>query len=73
MGKGGGNVPILKDDKGIRKFTIRECLRLQGFPEWFSFPDSVPISARYTQIGNSVTVPMVSLIARNMLEVMSNG
>ena len=32
MGGGGHNVPLLKDDKGIRKLTPRECFNLQGFP-----------------------------------------
>jgi len=33
MGTGGHNVPIIKDDKGIRKLTPRECFNLQGFPD----------------------------------------
>ena len=32
MGLGGHNVPIIRDAKGIRKLTPRECARLQGFP-----------------------------------------
>ena len=29
---GGHNVPLLKDDKGIRKLTPRECFNFKGFP-----------------------------------------
>lgn len=37
MGTGGHNVPLILDDKGIRKLTPRECVRLQGFPDSFEF------------------------------------
>ena len=33
MGTGGHNVPLIKDDLGIRKLTPRECLNFQGFPK----------------------------------------
>ena len=39
MGSGGHNVPLLKDDKGIRKLTPRECFNLQGFPKDYKLPD----------------------------------
>ena len=35
MGTGGHNVPLIKDDLGIRKLTPRECLNFQGFPKKF--------------------------------------
>jgi site-specific DNA-cytosine methylase len=38
MGTGGHNVPIIKDKKGIRKLTPRECARLQGFSDNFILP-----------------------------------
>jgi DNA (cytosine-5)-methyltransferase 1 len=66
MGMGGHNVPIVKDRKGIRKLTPRECARLQGFPESFSFPKNQADIHLYKQIGNSVTVPLVSRIAENI-------
>ncbi|WP_258437138.1 DNA (cytosine-5-)-methyltransferase [Helicobacter monodelphidis] len=33
MGTGGHNVPIIKDDFGIRKLTPRECFNFQGYPQ----------------------------------------
>lgn len=30
-----------------RRFTVRECLRLQTVPDWFSFPDSISIVKQY--------------------------
>jgi DNA (cytosine-5)-methyltransferase 1 len=64
MGLGGHNVPFVHDKKGIRKLTEYECLKLQGFPGSFTFPDDVPRHNRYTQIGNSVAVPIAALLAK---------
>jgi DNA (cytosine-5)-methyltransferase 1 len=41
----------------VRKLTIAECYKLMGFPEKFKM--SFSASAQYTQIGNSVCVPMI--------------
>ena len=65
MGTGGHNVPIIKDKKGIRKLTPRECANFQGFPQKFKFPDLAD-SRLYQQIGNSVSIPVISQIARCM-------
>lgn len=32
---------------GCRRFTVRECLRLQTVPDWFYFEDSVPLAKQY--------------------------
>lgn len=66
MGMGGHNVPLVRDTKGMRRLTPRECARLQGFPESFKLPSSLPDSRLYKQIGNSVTVTVVERIARNI-------
>jgi len=65
MGLGGHNVPIIKNHKGIRKLTPKECFLLQGFPKSFKLPDLAD-SKLYHQAGNSVTVPVVQRIAENM-------
>lgn len=65
MGSGGHNVPIIRDEKGIRKLTPRECFRFQGFPDSFKLPN-IPDSYLYHQAGNSVPIPVVELIARNI-------
>ena len=63
MGSGGHNVPLLKDDKGIRKLTPRECFNLQGFPTDYKLPN-LSDSALYKLAGNAVSVPVVELIVR---------
>lgn len=71
MGTGGHNVPIVRDQWGIRKLTPRDCLELQGFPRGYAFPDTVPLSQRYKQVGNSVSVPVVTLIAERMIRALN--
>ncbi len=67
MGTGGHNVPIIKDNKGIRKLTPTECARIQGLPKNYKLPDSISTSALYKQIGNSVTVPVIYRIAKQII------
>ncbi|MBU0707225.1 DNA cytosine methyltransferase [Patescibacteria group bacterium] len=69
MGMGGHNVPIIKDKKGIRKLTPLECARLQGFPKSYKLPN-ISESALYKQIGNSVSVPVIEAIARQIMNAM---
>jgi len=71
MGTGGHNVPIIKDKKGIRKLTPLECARLQGFPLDFKLPNNLPDSALYKQFGNSVTVPVVETIAKQIINTIN--
>jgi len=69
MGMGGHNVPIIKDKKGIRKLTPRECFRIQGFPDTYQLPN-IADSALYKQAGNSVSVPVIEAVARQMMQAM---
>ncbi len=66
MGTGGHNVPIIKNTIGIRKLTPKECFLLQGFPKSFKLPEEISDGHLYQQAGNSVTVPVVQRIAKNM-------
>lgn len=69
MGGGGHNVPVIRDDFGIRKLTPKECLALQGFPDDFEIKTS-DVHA-YKQAGNSVVVPIVRRIAENIAKAMA--
>ena len=69
MGMGGHNVPIIKDKKGIRKLTPVECARIQGFPEDFILP-KLADSSLYKQFGNSVSVPVIEAVAKQMMKAM---
>ena len=57
---------ILINDE--RRPTEREMLRLMGFPE--SFKVVVPYGKMRQQCGNSVAVPMIEAVAREMVKAM---
>ncbi len=49
-----------------RKLSVLEAKRLQGFPDDFKF--TVSDNQAYKQLGNSVSVPVISLIAEAMIK-----
>jgi DNA (cytosine-5)-methyltransferase 1 len=56
---------FVKDGKtGLRLFTVNECKALMGFPKNFKVP--VSRTQMYRQFGNSVVVPVISAIAKEM-------
>lgn len=55
----------IKDGDVVRKLTIDECYRIMGFPE--GFRRIGPMSEQYRQIGNSVCVPMVTEVSREIV------
>nr|WP_238985123.1 DNA (cytosine-5-)-methyltransferase [Bacillus kwashiorkori] len=64
--KDGSEILIPQEGKNPRRLTPRECARLQGFPETFKIV--VSRTAAWKQFGNSVAVPIVRLIAENMIQ-----
>ncbi|MCL2221327.1 MAG: DNA (cytosine-5-)-methyltransferase [Oscillospiraceae bacterium] len=68
MGTYHDRVPLIRDSFGIRKLTPEDCLALQGFPKGFNFPN-VPQNEIYKQLGNTVCVPVVVRIAREIRRV----
>ncbi len=70
MGTGGHNVPLIIDKKDIRKLTPRECARFQGYSDNFKFSEKMALSHIYKQVGNSVTVPVIEAIAKEIKKVL---
>ena len=70
MGTGGHNVPLVLDDKGIRKLTPRECFNFQGFPTTYKL-SSMSDANLYKLAGNAVSVPVVELIAQRLIPLLS--
>ena len=68
--KDGSEILIEQKNKNPRKLTPREAARLQGFPERFKIP--VSDTQAYRQFGNSVAVPVVSAIAKEMVKILDN-
>lgn len=52
------------DGKNVRKLTINECYKIMGFPD--NFIRSNSLSEQYRQIGNSVCVPMIHEIIKEI-------
>lgn len=70
MGTGGHNIPIIYTKDGFRKITPQECFKIQGYPSEFKIPDNVSRGQLYKQAGNSVVVPVVERIAKNIIEAL---
>ena len=48
------NAAVIKDSFGVRRLTLRESLKFQGFPKDYYFPKTIDIQSAYKQIGNSL-------------------
>lgn len=46
----------------VRRLTPIECLRLQGYPDWWLDIEGMSDSAKYKAIGNSVAIPCVDFV-----------
>jgi DNA (cytosine-5)-methyltransferase 1 len=62
MGTGGNNVPVIVSLQ--RKLTTDECLKIQGYPDGYKIKFNN--SQSYKQIGNSVSVPVVTALAKEI-------
>ena len=64
MGIGGHNVPFVRDSWGIRRLSVEEVARLQGFDAAGSlFPD-MPTPEKYRLLGNAVCVHLAQLVGQ---------
>lgn len=63
----GGGSENLVTTNGVRRLTPIECERLQGFPDGWTAGQ--PDSARYKQLGNAVTVPVVEWIINRVVKL----
>lgn len=55
------------DNGGLRRLTIREGLRLFGYPEWYEIP--VKESEAFDLLGNTVAIPVVEHVANQLAEI----
>jgi len=64
--KDGAEILIPQKGKNPRRLTPRECARLQGFPDAFLIP--VSDNQAYRQFGNSVIVPLIQAVGKQVLK-----
>jgi len=57
----------IPDGTGLRRLTIREGLRLFGYPEWYEIPTKEYDA--FDLLGNTVAVPVVEFVAERLAEV----
>ena len=57
-------VPV---SNGIRSLTVNECLRLFGFPDYYSL-DNIKTSEALDLLGNTVCVPVIRAVSNKLLE-----
>ena len=55
----------------LRYLTLRECARLQGFPESYKFTSSE--TETYAQLGNAVSVPVIRAIFKEIYIALKGG
>lgn len=58
---------VIPDGEGLRRMTLREGMRLFGFPEWFQIP--VTIKEGFDLLGNTVAVNVVEAVAQRLAEM----
>ena len=68
MGTGGNNIPVVVTQK--RKLTEHECLKIMGYPDSYKIYKG---HHTYKQIGNSVVVPVLTSLAKNLVESLIGG
>jgi DNA (cytosine-5)-methyltransferase 1 len=56
---------------GLRLLSTNECKAIMGFPKSFKIP--VSRTQMYRQMGNSVAVPVVRLVAAQLVETLHSG
>jgi len=59
---------VVPDGKGIRRLTIREGLRIFGYPENYEIP--VKESLAFDLLGNTVVVPVIKAISERILDAL---
>lgn len=68
--KDGAEILIPQKNSNPRRLTPRECARLQGFPDNFIIP--VSDNQAYKQFGNSVAVPLIQAVAKQLVKVLED-
>ena len=65
----GGENMLMRPDGSIRYFSVRECARLQSFPDDWALDGSWCNCMR--QIGNAVPVTLGEVVSLPLAEVLS--
>ncbi len=70
MGIGGHNVPFVRDAWGIRRLSVDEVARLQGFDTADNLFPNIPAAEQYRLLGNSVCVSLAHLVGTMCVKIL---
>lgn len=56
------------DKKGLRRLTVREGLRLFGFPEDYTISEDISYNKAFDLLGNSVSVNAIKIVADRIIK-----
>ena len=59
---------FMQDNGRPRVFSPREVARCMGFPDSYKFPENMPESQIYHQLGNSVVIPVIQAIVEQFFD-----
>jgi len=62
---------FVRDGEGIRPLSLREGLRLFGYPDNFNF--NVSVSDGYDLLGNTVVVPVIRAVSERVLDIIGDN
>lgn len=51
-----------------RRFSVRECLRIQSAPDWFVIPNHIKLSPAYRIVGNGVPCRVAWYLGKSLAE-----
>ena len=67
--KDGSEILIPQEGMNPRRLTPRECARLMGYPDKYILDKVFDVQA-YRQCGNSVIVPLITAVSRQVVKTM---
>jgi DNA (cytosine-5)-methyltransferase 1 len=70
-GVGGGENMLRYQNGSVRYFTVRECARLQTFPDSWIFKGTWSSITR--QLGNAVPIKMATVVAKSIKKALKNS
>ena len=56
-----------------RRLSVREAMRIQSVPDWYSLPPDMPLSYKFKTVGNGVPVKLAEAIAAGFKSVLDTA
>jgi len=56
------------DQKGLRRLTVKEGLRLFGFPDEYDIPEGISYNKAFDLLGNSVSVNVIKIVCDRLIK-----